>query len=266
VPPAREGFHRWAPQAKGRNGKTLARNAPTLLNVGFQSHLMWDGRANSLEQHALFPIQSPDEMNQDLSELERELNAIPAYTEQFMKVFGTTVTRQAIAKSLAAFERTLAMKPSRYDRYVRGERDAIARGAAPLEFVARRFEWPQVAIAVAVGAMTAMLGMLLNLILGLSRVALAMGRRRDLPAILARISREGQSPYVAVAAVGLVIAALAAIGNVKTTWSFSAFTVLIYYAITNLAALGLDRDLRLYPRFVPIAGLISWKPSSVFDL
>lgn len=129
--------------------------------------------------------------------------------------------------------------------------------AAPLEFVAQRLEWPEIAIAVAIGAMTAMLGVLLNLILGLSRVALAMGRRRDLPLILARVSQDGQSPYVAVVAVGVVIAALAAIGNVKTTWSFSAFTVLIYYAITNLAALGLDHDLRLYPRFVPVAGLIS---------
>lgn len=117
------------PQAKGRHGKALARNVPTLLNAGFQSRLMWDGRADSLEQQALLPIHSPDEMNQDLGELERELSAVPEYAAQFMKVFGTAVTRQGIAKALAAFERTLVMKPSRYDRYVRGERDALSPAA-----------------------------------------------------------------------------------------------------------------------------------------
>lgn len=137
-----------------------------------------------------------------------------------------------------------------------GDASASQR-AAPLELAAREFAVPSVATIVAIGAMTAMLGVLLNLVLGLSRVAFAMGRRRDLPAILARVSQDGQSPHVAVVAVGLVIAALAAIGNVKSTWSFSAFTVLIYYAITNLAAIQLGERERLFPRIVPWIGLIS---------
>lgn len=45
------------------------------------------------------------------------------------------------------------------------------------------------------------------------------------------------------------------IGNVKTTWSFSAFTVLIYYALANLAALGLPASQRRYPRWVAQLGL-----------
>jgi APA family basic amino acid/polyamine antiporter len=48
---------------------------------------------------------------------------------------------------------------------------------------------------------------------------------------------------------------LALIGNVKTTWSFSAFTVLIYYALTNLSAIRLRSEERLYPRFIPWCGL-----------
>jgi APA family basic amino acid/polyamine antiporter len=52
-----------------------------------------------------------------------------------------------------------------------------------------------------------------------------------------------------------VIGALALIGDVKTTWSFSAFSVLIYYAITNLAALRMPREHRLYPTAVAWAGL-----------
>jgi APA family basic amino acid/polyamine antiporter len=102
---------------------------------------------------------------------------------------------------------------------------------------------------------TAMLGVLLNLILGLSRVLLAMGRRADMPAVLARLDRSGRTPTASVVLVGAGIAALALIGNVKTTWSFSAFTVLIYYALTNLAALRLPASQRRYPRFIPALGL-----------
>src|SRR5690606_37791990 len=55
-------------------------------------------------------------------------------------------------------------------------------------------------------------------------------------------------PAAAVLGVGIVIALLALTGNVETTWAFSAFTVLVYYALTNLAALRLPQEARLYPR------------------
>ena len=85
-----------------------------------------------------------------------------------------------------------------------------------------------------------MLGVLLNLILGLSRLLLAMGRRLDMPRVLAQLNPYGTTPCVAVVAVEVAIALLILIGDVKTTWSFSAFNVLIYYAITNFAALQLS--------------------------
>jgi APA family basic amino acid/polyamine antiporter len=124
---------------------------------------------------------------------------------------------------------------------------ATAEKAAPLETVARDFPW-RVHWFVAVGAMTAMLGVLLNLVLGLSRVLLAMGRRGDMPAATANVN-------VSVVAVAAVVAALAATGSVKTTWSFSAFTVLIYYAVTNLAALRLPDSERIYGKPWAWAGL-----------
>ena len=112
------------------------------------------------------------------------------------------------------------------------------------------------AIVVFIGATTAMLGVLLNLILGLSRVVLAMGRRGDLPAIFGKVNRTGTTPTAAVILVGVVIAALACLGSVKAAWSFSAFTVLIYYGITNLAALRLPPEDRLYPRAFAWLGLL----------
>ncbi len=113
-------------RANGREGKILDRNTPSLLNVGFYATYFWDGRANRLEEQALMPIQAADEMNQDIVELEKELNAVPGYVEQFRKVFGTKVTREGIGKALAAFERTLVTKPSPFDRYLAGEKDALS--------------------------------------------------------------------------------------------------------------------------------------------
>ena len=132
---------------------------------------------------------------------------------------------------------------------------ATSGKAAPLEIAARSFRWPGVSAIVAAGAITAMLGVLLNLLLGLSRVVLAMARRGDLPAALSRLNEAKTTPMWAVLLVGAAIAALTTIGSVKTTWSFSAFTVLLYYAITNLAALKLAREERLVHPIIPILGL-----------
>jgi APA family basic amino acid/polyamine antiporter len=129
--------------------------------------------------------------------------------------------------------------------------------SAPLELVAAGFGIPGGATILALGAVTAMLSVLLNLILGLSRVLMAMGRRRDMPPVVARISKIGQTPEVAVVTIGVLIAILVLIGDIRVTWSFSAFTVLVYYAITNLAALQLPEDKRRFPRAVSMLGLAS---------
>ena len=126
---------------------------------------------------------------------------------------------------------------------------------APLMAVAQALSVPVIGPIITFAAITAMLGVLLNLILGLSRVMLSMARRKDLPGKLSKVNPRTQSPGNAVWATGLVIGLLVLSGDVIFTWSFSAFTVLIYYAITNLSALFMPADLRLYPRWIPILGL-----------
>jgi APA family basic amino acid/polyamine antiporter len=129
------------------------------------------------------------------------------------------------------------------------------RTATPLEAAARALGAPGLSAIVAIGAITAMLGVLLNLILGLSRVALAMGRQGDLPPAFARLSKSAAAPAAAVVGVGLAIGAFALTRSVETTWAFSAFSILIYYAVTNLAALRLPKAKRLYPPIVAWGGL-----------
>ncbi|MEX1020379.1 MAG: APC family permease [Litorilinea sp.] len=136
-----------------------------------------------------------------------------------------------------------------------GLSQATAQAAAPLEVAARVFQIPGASQILAIGAVTAMLGVLLNLLLGLSRVLMAMGRRNDMPPVVARLDASGSTPYIAVIVIGVVIAGLTLTGSVRTTWSFSAFTVLIYYALTNLAALRLRPSERLYPKWIAWTGL-----------
>jgi len=128
-------------------------------------------------------------------------------------------------------------------------------GTAPLETISGQYMSPVVRYIVAVAAITAMLGVILNLLLGISRVVLAMARRGDMPRGLAVV--DAHSPRRAVLLTGVAIGALALIGSVKTTWSFSAFFVLVYYAIANLCALRQPREERRFPRAVPVVGLAS---------
>ena len=129
--------------------------------------------------------------------------------------------------------------------------------AAPLVIVASGLQQPAITGLLAVAAVTAMAGVLLNLLLGLSRVLLAMARRDDMPQALAKIDERHSSPRAAVIVIALLIAGLVALGRVEVTWSFSAFTVLIYYALTNAAALRLPAERRRYPRVIPALGLLS---------
>lgn len=111
----------------------------------------------------------------------------------------------------------------------------LSSGSTPADLID-----PPLSTVVSIGAVTAMLGVLLNLVLGLSRVWLAMGRRLDMPEALSRLDSRSV-PVVAVVTAALPIAVIATIGDITVAWSFSAFTVLLYYGVTNLSALALDR-------------------------
>ena len=135
--------------------------------------------------------------------------------------------------------------------------------AAPLQAIATALDAPGLRLFLSFAAITAMAGVLLNLVLGLSRVAFAMGRQGDAPALLGQVSAK-REPLIATLCVGGVIALIALFGGLFMVWSFSAFTVLIYYSITNLAALQLSREERLYPPIIPVLGLIGCLGLSVW--
>ncbi|MEZ6111555.1 MAG: hypothetical protein R3C99_11110 [Pirellulaceae bacterium] len=115
---------------------------------------------------------------------------------------------------------------------------------------------PAVRVVVAIGAVTAMVGVLLNLLLGLSRVALAMGRRADLPPLLGRLNESTASPTAAVVFVGLAVRR-SHVDQRRESHVVVRFTVLIYYSLTNLTALRLNARERLYPKWIAAVGLVA---------
>lgn len=126
---------------------------------------------------------------------------------------------------------------------------ATASAAAPLADAVTAAGFAALEPVVRAGAAVAALGSLLALILGVSRTTLAMARDRHLPHILARIHPRFGSPHRAEVVVGVLVATLAAIVDVRTAIGFSSFTVLVYYAIANASAWTLGR------RMVPAVGL-----------
>ncbi len=105
------------------------RNTPTLVNIAFFGNLFHDGRVSSLEDQALFPIMSSFEMNLNLDYLEEKLRVVPEYVNAFQKVFGGDITRERVAMSIAAFERTLISANAPIDRYLKGDLSALSEEA-----------------------------------------------------------------------------------------------------------------------------------------
>jgi cytochrome c peroxidase len=114
----------------GVHGQTGGRSSPTVWNSAFSSSQFWDGRAATLEDQAKGPVTNPIEMG--MSELEEAMNrvrAIPGYRPYFERAFGSEnpMTVDNAARAVAAFERSLITPNSPYDRYVKGNSEAMSQ-------------------------------------------------------------------------------------------------------------------------------------------
>jgi basic amino acid/polyamine antiporter, APA family len=133
---------------------------------------------------------------------------------------------------------------------------AIAGSQDPLvkAVEAGRFAW--LSPAVRLGAVMASLGVLLSLIVGVSRTAFAMASNRDLPHVLAAVHPRFRVPHRAELVVGAIVAIGAAGADVRDAIGFSSFAVLTYYAIANAAARTLAEDERRWPRALAGFGIL----------
>lgn len=118
------------PVSVGINGQKGDRNTPTVFNAANLKLLFWDGRAKSLEEQALGPIENPKEMGEKIENVLKKLNNHSYYSKEFQAIFGTTsITSFHLANVIATFERTLISKDSDYDRYLQGKPNALSGSA-----------------------------------------------------------------------------------------------------------------------------------------
>ncbi len=102
----------------GLEGRTLRRNAPSLLNVAYVGQLFHDGRSPTLEQQAWAPLLNPIEMgNADAAALIARIAALADYDGKFPAAFGAGPNRENVAAALASYQRTLVSGNSRFDRW-----------------------------------------------------------------------------------------------------------------------------------------------------
>jgi len=113
--------------SRGINGQVTERNSPSLLNSGFLKTAMFDAHLQTLELQVIVPIQEKTEMGHNMKVLIPQLRAIPEYQAAAKKIFNRDFDAFVLTRSISAFERTLVSMNSKYDQYMRGDKDALSR-------------------------------------------------------------------------------------------------------------------------------------------
>lgn len=112
----------------GINGELGNRNSMPIYNVAWNinNKFFWDGRAISVEDQALGPVENPIEMNNTWESAVATLQATSNYPDLFLQAFNTsTITKELVVKAIAQFERTLISGNSRFDQYLLGDESAL---------------------------------------------------------------------------------------------------------------------------------------------
>ena len=134
--------------------------------------------------------------------------------------------------------------------------DVLATVDAPLKLVVESGSLDGLAPLVAVGAGVASLGVLLNLIPGVSRTVFAMARNRELPGWFAHVDASRSIPLRAELTQAAIVLVLVAFLDIRNSIGLSGVAVLTYYAITNASALTLSPEQRRWPHAYAVVGLV----------
>lgn len=117
------------PRSRGVYGRLGPRNAPALVNLAYARSLFWDGRAATLEEQVLRPIQDSLEMDLRLDQLVARLRGDPYYAGAFRRTFGEPVSAPNVGRALATFVRSLRVGGAPLDRFRAGDTAALSPSA-----------------------------------------------------------------------------------------------------------------------------------------
>ncbi len=132
--------------------------------------------------------------------------------------------------------------------------DGLAASASPLSSAIGVTGNSLAVQLVAIGGLVATASVLLTAILGVSRMAYSMARRKDLPSALAKLNGRFQTPSYAIVGTGLLMAVLVLFVDLTRVVAISTFALVLNYSITNISAYKLKTDKRKW-RFLPLLGL-----------
>jgi cytochrome c peroxidase len=111
------------------SGSTLKRNTPTLLYSAFQHSQLWDGKMRSIESQIENVVTNPKEMNGNVKDILKKLNASKTYAGLFKIAFkkksGDKIRSRELFKAIASYVKTLNPYNSRFDQYINGNRNAL---------------------------------------------------------------------------------------------------------------------------------------------
>jgi len=109
----------------GVDGQKGTLNSPTVLNAVYNLTQMRAGSAKNLQEQAHMAITNPIEMDTDMKSIVSKLNLDSKYRRKFIKMYSDAITGENILDAIAEFEKALTTPNSRFDRYLRGEQDAM---------------------------------------------------------------------------------------------------------------------------------------------
>jgi cytochrome c peroxidase len=112
-------------RSPGTVGKLTGANSPTVFNSGLNFRQLWNGRLDSLEAQVEMIIEHPVVMGSKWEKVIALLAADPTYSDAFRKSYKDGVTKANVENAIASFERALITPNSRFDKYLRGDQNAI---------------------------------------------------------------------------------------------------------------------------------------------
>jgi len=104
-------------------------NSPTVFNARYNLAQFWDGRAETLEQQALGPVENPIEMGSKWSDVVLKLSQDKQLKQEFMAIYNQPISATTITDAIAEFERSLVTTNAPFDQYLLGEQQAISTQA-----------------------------------------------------------------------------------------------------------------------------------------
>jgi len=105
------------PLSKGIENRIAKRNAPSLLNIAYQSVMFWDGGVPTIEQQVLAPIENHNEMDFNVNKVVQRLQANADYPALFKQAYNAEPSVYTLTRAIACYERTLYTGKSKYDEY-----------------------------------------------------------------------------------------------------------------------------------------------------